>query len=110
MEQALARMREAAALWLDVDEHEIELNPPRSCPRLPAAPSSRYARPVRKRRADRLAIEQTKKAAAALAGRGISARRCVAPGGQPGAASNLPNLDLDPATVVADVYEGRAER
>jgi predicted RNase H-like HicB family nuclease len=75
VEQALARMREAAALWFQTDEASIDLTPR---PVLPKATGRtvEQARQAREdaRNADRLAIERTKKAAAALADRGISMR------------------------------------
>ncbi len=75
VEQALARMREASALWFGTGEDEIELVPR---PVLPKTTSKtvEQARQARKqaRNADRLAVEQTRKAAAALTGRGISMR------------------------------------
>ena len=79
VEQALARMREAAALWFEADEHEIELVPHAVLPEA-AVRTIEQARQAREeaRRADRLAVEQTKKAAAALAGRGISLRDAAA--------------------------------
>jgi predicted RNase H-like HicB family nuclease len=73
--QALERMREAAALWFQIDEASIELVPR---PVLPKATSNtvEQARQAREqaRDADRLAVERTRKAAAALANRGISMR------------------------------------
>jgi predicted RNase H-like HicB family nuclease len=79
VEQALARMREAAALWFEADEHEIELIPHAVLPKA-AGRTIEQARQAREeaRRADRLAVAQTKKAAAALAGRGISMRDAAA--------------------------------
>ena len=75
VEQALARMREAAALWFRTDEGGIELVPR---PVLPKATGRtvEQARQAREqaRDADRLALEQTRRAAVALAGRGISMR------------------------------------
>jgi predicted RNase H-like HicB family nuclease len=75
IDQALARIREAAALWFQTDENEIDLVP------LPVLPKTtrrtvEQARQAREqaRHADRLAIEQTRKAAAALTSRGISMR------------------------------------
>ena len=79
VDQALARMREAAALWFQTDEDAIELTPR---PVLPKATGRtvEQARQAREqaRDADRLAIEQTRKAAAALANRGISMRDTAA--------------------------------
>lgn len=75
VDQALARMREAAALWFQTDEDEIALVPH---PVLPKATSRtvEQARQAREqaRSADRLAVEHTRKAAAALTDRGISMR------------------------------------
>ena len=79
VDQALARMREAAALWFQTEEDQIELVPR---PVLPKATDKtvEQARQAREqaRSADRLAIEQTRKAAAALASRGISMRDAAA--------------------------------
>jgi predicted RNase H-like HicB family nuclease len=79
VEQALARMREAAALWFRTEEDDIELVPR---PVLPKA-TGRTVEQARQAReqakdADRLALEQTRRAAAALAGRGISMRDAAA--------------------------------
>lgn len=79
VDQALARMREAAALWFQTDEASIDLIP---SPVLPKAAGrtveqARQAR-VQARSADRLAIETTKRAAVALASRGISMRDAAA--------------------------------
>jgi len=79
VDQALTRMREAAALWFQTEEDQIELVPR---PVLPKAMDKtvEQARQAREqaRSADRLAIEQTRKAAAALASRGISMRDAAA--------------------------------
>jgi len=79
VDQALARMREAAALWFQTDEHRIDLVPR---PVLPKATSRTVerARQAREeaRRADRIAVEQTRKAAAVLTSRGISMRDTAA--------------------------------
>jgi predicted RNase H-like HicB family nuclease len=79
IDQALTRMREAAALWYQADEASIELVPR---PVLPKA-TGRTVEQARKAReqardADRLAIEQTRKAAVALTSRGISMRDAAA--------------------------------
>lgn len=79
IDQALTRMREAAALWYQTDEALIELVPR---PVLPKA-TGRTVEQARKareqaRQADRLAIEQTRKAAVALTSRGISMRDAAA--------------------------------
>ncbi|MDE3202726.1 MAG: type II toxin-antitoxin system HicB family antitoxin [Acidobacteriota bacterium] len=79
IDQALNRMREAAALWFQTDEASIDLVPR---PVLPKA-TGRTVEQARKareqaRNADRLAIEQTRKAAAALTSRGISMRDAAA--------------------------------
>jgi predicted RNase H-like HicB family nuclease len=79
IDQALTRMREAAALWYQTDEASIELVPR---PVLPKA-TGRTVEQARKARdqardADRLAIEQTRKAAVALTSRGISMRDTAA--------------------------------
>jgi len=79
VDQALARMREAAALWFQIGEDQIELVPK---PLLPKATDRtvEQARQARQqaRSADRLAVEQTRKAAAALTNRGISMRDAAA--------------------------------
>ena len=79
VDQALARMREAAALWFQTDEGDIELIPHPALPKATGR-SVQQARAAREqaRSADRLAVEQTKKAAAALTGRGISMRDTAA--------------------------------
>ncbi|MDA8280632.1 MAG: type II toxin-antitoxin system HicB family antitoxin [Actinomycetota bacterium] len=75
IEQALTRMREAAALWFQTDEGQIELVPrpvlPKSASR--TIDQARQAR-AHARDADRLAVERTRKAAEALTARGISMR------------------------------------
>jgi len=75
IDQALVRMREAAALWFQADEDEIELIPHPVLPKT-TGQTVEQARQAREqaRNADRLAVEQTRKAAAALTGRGISMR------------------------------------
>jgi predicted RNase H-like HicB family nuclease len=79
IDQALNRMREAAALWFRTDEALIDLVPR---PVLPKATAStvEQARKAREqaRNANRLAIEQTRKAAVALTGRRISMRDAAA--------------------------------
>jgi predicted RNase H-like HicB family nuclease len=79
VDQALARMREAAALWFQTDENQIDLVPR---PVLPKTTSRtvEQARQAREqaRHADRVAIEQNRKAAAALTSRGISMRDTAA--------------------------------
>ena len=79
VDQALARMREAAALWFQIEEDQIELVPrpvlPKSADR--TVEQARQAR-EQARSADRLAIERTRKAAAALTSRGISMRDAAA--------------------------------
>ena len=79
VDQALARMREASALWFQTEEDQIELVPQ---PVLPKATGrtveqARHAR-EQARDADRFAIEQTRKAAVALTARGISMRDVAA--------------------------------
>jgi predicted RNase H-like HicB family nuclease len=79
IDQALTRMREAAALWFQTDEASIDLVPK---PVLPKA-TDRTVEQARKareqaRNADRLAIEHTRKAAVALTSRGISMRDAAA--------------------------------
>ena len=79
VEQALARMREAAALWFETDEDEIDLIPHPVLPKA-ADRTVEQARQAREqaRNADRLAVAQTRKAAVALTGRGISMRDAAA--------------------------------
>jgi predicted RNase H-like HicB family nuclease len=79
IDQALNRMREAAAWWFQTDESSIELVPRPVLPRS----TSRTVEQARKARdearsADQLAIERTRKAAAALTSRGISMRDAAA--------------------------------
>jgi predicted RNase H-like HicB family nuclease len=75
IDQALNRMREAAALWYQTDEASIELVPRPVLPKA-AGRTVEQARKAREqaRDADRLAIEQTRKAAIALTSSGISMR------------------------------------
>ena len=79
VDQALARVREAAALWFQADESSIGLVP---CPVLPkaAAAAIDQARQARDqaRSADRLAMDKTKKAVPTLTGRGVSMRDVAA--------------------------------
>jgi predicted RNase H-like HicB family nuclease/DNA-binding CsgD family transcriptional regulator len=79
VDQALARVREATALWFRVDLASIDLVPR---PVLPKADSKALdkARQARDqaRDADRLAMDRTRKAVAALARRGISMRDAAA--------------------------------
>jgi predicted RNase H-like HicB family nuclease len=79
VDQALSRVREAAALWFQIDEDAIELVPR---PVLPKATGKtiEQARQAREqaRLADRAAVEQTRKAAAVLADRGWSMRDIAA--------------------------------
>jgi predicted RNase H-like HicB family nuclease len=79
VDQALARIREAAALWFQTDETQIELIPHPVLPKT-AGHIVEQARQARDhaRDADRHAIEQTRKAAAALTNRGISMRDAAA--------------------------------
>lgn len=79
VEQALARMREAAALWFQIDEDDIELVPHPVLPKATdrAVEQARCAREQAKN-ADRLAVERTRKAVAALTVRGISMRDAAA--------------------------------
>ena len=79
VEQALARMREAAALWFETAEDEIDLIPHPVLPKA-ADRTVEQARQAREqaRNADRLAVAQTRKAAVALTGRGISMRDAAA--------------------------------
>jgi predicted RNase H-like HicB family nuclease len=79
VDQALRRVREAAALWFQTDEDAIELVPR---PVLPKATGQtiEQARRAREqaRQADRAAVEQTRKAASLLADRGWSMRDIAA--------------------------------
>jgi predicted RNase H-like HicB family nuclease len=79
VDQALTRMREAAALWFNTNEDQIRLvlRPvlPKTTGRTVEA--ARAARDLA-RDADRQAVEQTRKAAAALTARGISMRDAAA--------------------------------
>ena len=79
VDQALTRMREATALWFQIEEDQIELVPrpvlPKSADR--TVEQARQAR-EQARNADRLAVERTRKAAAALTSRGISMRDAAA--------------------------------
>ncbi len=77
--QALARMREAAAMWFETDEASIELIPAPVLPKT-ARRIIEQAGQARDqaRTADRVAIEKTKKAAVELARRGISMRDAAA--------------------------------
>ena len=79
VEQALTRMREAAALWFQTDEVSIALVPRLVLPKATGR-TVEQARQAREqaRTADRLAIEQTRRAAVALTSRGISIRDAAA--------------------------------
>jgi predicted RNase H-like HicB family nuclease len=79
IDQALTRMREAAAMWFEADETSIELVARPVLPKITTR-TVEQARKAREqaRNADRLAIEQTRKAAAALTSRGISMRDAAA--------------------------------
>jgi predicted RNase H-like HicB family nuclease len=79
VDQALARVREAAALWFQTDENQIELVPhavlSKTAERI--VEQARQAR-EQARNADRRAVEQAREAAAALTNRGISMRDAAA--------------------------------
>lgn len=79
VQQALTRMREAAALWFQTDEDDIELVPHLVLPKS-TGQTVEQARQAREqaRNADRLAVERTRKAAVALSARGISMRDVAA--------------------------------
>ena len=79
VDQALGRMKEAAAMWFDTDEDSITLIPRPILPKT-AGQLVEHARLAREaaRVADREAIEQTHKAAVALTSRGISIRDTAA--------------------------------
>jgi predicted RNase H-like HicB family nuclease len=75
IDQALARMREAAALWFETDEASIDLTPKPVLAKtaMRTIDQARQARD-QARHADRLAIEKMQRAAGELARRGISLR------------------------------------
>ena len=79
VDQALTRMREATALWFNTDEDQIDLIARPVLPKTTGrtVEAARAARD-QARDADRLAVEQTRKAAAALTSRGISMRDAAA--------------------------------
>jgi predicted RNase H-like HicB family nuclease len=79
VDQALARVREATALWFQTDEDDIELVPHPVLPKTTGrtVEQARHAR-EQARDAGRLALEQTRTAAAALTSRGISIRDAAA--------------------------------
>jgi predicted RNase H-like HicB family nuclease len=79
VDQALARVREAAALWFDANEDDIEVTPQPVLPKTTGRTVAQ-ARQARQdaRNADRRAVEKNKKAAAALTARGISMRDAAA--------------------------------
>ncbi len=79
VEQALSRVREAAALWFQTEEDHILLVPHPVLPKT-AEQTVERARRAREqaKNADRLALEQTRRAAAALTKRGISMRDAAA--------------------------------
>ncbi|MGH9110478.1 MAG: type II toxin-antitoxin system HicB family antitoxin [Acidimicrobiales bacterium] len=79
VDQALARVREAAALWFETDEDQIVLVPQPVLPKT-AGRTVEQARQARQeaRHADRLAVERARKAAATLTARGISMRDAAA--------------------------------
>ena len=72
VDQALTRMKEAAAMWFDTDDSAIDLVP------RPVLPKAAGRTVEQARAADRVAIEQTRKAAVTLTGRGISMRDVAA--------------------------------
>ena len=88
VDQALARVREATALWFQVDEASIGLvpRPVLSKADAKAIDQARQARD-QARSADLLAMDQTKKAVSALARRGVSMRDAAAILGIPTSAS-----------------------
>lgn len=79
IDQALARMREAAALWFETDESSIALNPKPVLTKtaMRTIDEARNAR-EQARTADRVALEKMQRAAAELARRGISMRDAAA--------------------------------
>jgi len=79
VDQALGRMKEAAAMWFGIDEDTITLIPRPVLPKT-AGRTVDQARQAREkaRVADREAIEQTRKAAVTLTSRGISIRDAAA--------------------------------
>jgi predicted RNase H-like HicB family nuclease/DNA-binding CsgD family transcriptional regulator len=79
VDQALARVREATALWFQADEASIGLVPRPVLPKSAATAidQARQAR-AQARSADRLAMDKTKRAVTALTGRGVSLRDAAA--------------------------------
>ena len=79
VDQALARVREATALWFQVDEASVGLVPRPVLPKADAKAidQARQARD-QARSADLLAMDQTQKAVSALARRGVSMRDAAA--------------------------------
>lgn len=79
VDQALTRMREAAAMWFETDEESISLIPAPVLPKtiLRTIEQAGQAR-KQARTADRLAVEKTKQAAVELTRRGISLRDVAA--------------------------------
>ena len=75
VDQALARIREAAAMWFETDEESIDLVPSPVLPKaiLRTVEQAGRAR-AQARNADRLAIDKTRQATVELARRGISMR------------------------------------
>lgn len=75
VDQALTRIREAAAMWFETDEASIDLVPSPVLPKaiLRTVEQAGRAR-AQARNADRLAIDKTRQAAVEIARRGISMR------------------------------------
>lgn len=75
VDQALTRIREAAAMWFETDEASIDLVPSLVLPKaiLRTVEQAGRAR-AQARNADRLAIDKTRQATVELARRGISMR------------------------------------
>lgn len=98
IDQALNRMREAAAMWFETDEASIDLVPSPVLPKtiLRTVEQAGRAR-TQARNADRVAVDKTRQAAIELARRGIShARRPHDPGHLPpaGSTSSSPSTTL----------------
>ncbi len=79
IDQALTRMREAAALWFETDESSIVLTPKPVLTKtvMRTIDAAREAR-EQARNADRVALEKMQRAAAELARKGISMRDAAA--------------------------------
>ncbi len=75
VDQALTRIREAAAMWFESDEASIELVPSPVLPKAILRTDEQAGRArTQAHNADRLAIDKTRQATVELARRGISMR------------------------------------